>query len=90
MKIPNVFHVDLLTPYHETRAYGKAHSQPPPELIDGQEEYVIKEIIADRLHRRKRQYLVRWDGYGPEEDSWVNEKDMHADDLLEDYRLSKT
>jgi hypothetical protein len=47
MKIHNVFHVDLLTPYHETDAYGEAYSQPPPELIDGQQEYEVEEIIDD-------------------------------------------
>ena len=50
MKIHNVFHVDLLIPYQETDAYGTAYPQPPPELIDGEEEYEVEEIIADRTH----------------------------------------
>jgi hypothetical protein len=50
-KIHNVFHVDLLTPYHETQAYGITNSQPPPELIDGEEEYEVKEIIDHRTFR---------------------------------------
>jgi hypothetical protein len=58
MKIHNVFHVNLLTPYHETDAYGEAYSQPPPELFDGQQEYEVEKIINDRLHRCKKQYLV--------------------------------
>ena len=37
-KIHNVFHMDLLIPHKETQAYGEAYSQPPPELIDGEEE----------------------------------------------------
>jgi hypothetical protein len=47
MKIHNVFHVDLLPPYHETDAYREAYSQPPPELIDGEQEYEVEEIIDD-------------------------------------------
>jgi len=47
----NVFHVDLLTPYYETNAHGANYSQPPPELIHGQEEYKVKEIIKDHYYR---------------------------------------
>ena len=45
IKIHNVFHIDLLIPHHQTEAYGETYCQPPPELIDGEEEYEIKEII---------------------------------------------
>jgi Chromo (CHRromatin Organisation MOdifier) domain len=81
-KIHNVFHVDLLTPYYKTPAYGIMHSQPPPELIDGEEEYEVEEIIDHRTFRRKKQYLVKWLGYPMSENSWVNEKDLHSPQLL--------
>ena len=45
MKIHNVFHIDLLIPHCQTEAYGETYCQPPPELIDGEEEYEIEEII---------------------------------------------
>ena len=91
MKIHNVFHVDLLIPYKETEAYGETFSQPPPELIDGQEEYEVEEIITDRFNKckRKRQYLVKWLGYPTSENSWVDEADLHTPELLEEYCLSK-
>ena len=91
MKIGNVFHVDLLTPYHETDAYGPQPPKPPPELIDGEEEYEVEDIIDDRYNRRKRkrQYLVKWKGYPASENSWVDEQDLHSDELLADYHLSK-
>ena len=84
-----MFHVDLLTPYHETQEHGTNYTQPPPELINGEEEYQIEEIIDERINRRKKQYLVKWLGYPVSENSWVDEKDIHADKLLEEYRLSK-
>jgi hypothetical protein len=89
MKIHNVFHVDLLTPYHETDAYEEAYSQPPPELIDGEQEYEVEEIIDDQSRRHKQQYLVRWLGYPASENSWVNAEDLHSPELLAEYRLSK-
>ena len=45
MKIHNVFHIDLLIPYTETEAYSETFPQPPPEIIDGEEEYKVEEII---------------------------------------------
>jgi hypothetical protein len=47
MKINNVFHINLLTLYCETDAYGPQPAQPPPELIDGEEEYEVEDIIND-------------------------------------------
>src|ERR1700760_3676713 len=34
-----VFHTTLLTPYRETKEHGPNYIKPPPDLIDGQEEY---------------------------------------------------
>jgi hypothetical protein len=39
---------------------------PPPELIDGEEEYIIEEILDSRMFRRWLQYLVKWDSYSVE------------------------
>ena len=73
MRIHNTFHIDLLIPYKETEAYGETYMQPPPELIDGQEEYEVEEIINSRCtrHNKKLQYLVRWKGYLSSDNSWV-------------------
>src|SRR6266699_3832703 len=43
---------------------------PPPELIDGEEEYVVEEIRDRRMFRRRLQYLVKWEGYGTEGNTW--------------------
>ena len=82
-----MFHVDLLILYHETQAYGETHSQPPPELIDGEEEYEVEEIVGNRMFRRKKQYLVKWLGYPVSENSWVDAKDLHSPELLQKYNM---
>ncbi len=46
-KMHNVFHIDLLIPYVETQAYGQSYPQPPPDIIDGKEEYEVEEIVSD-------------------------------------------
>ena len=62
-----VFHVSLLEPYH---ARDGKPAPPGPVSIDGEDEWEIEEILAKRTMRGKPQYLVRWKGYSPAEDSW--------------------
>jgi hypothetical protein len=66
-----VFHVSLLRPYVES---GRVLPPPLPEIIEGEVEYVVERILAHRDvgtgKRTKRQYLVKWAGYGPEHNSW--------------------
>jgi hypothetical protein len=42
--IHNVFHASLLTPYLETTAHGPNYAKPPPDLIEGEEEYEVERI----------------------------------------------
>jgi hypothetical protein len=55
--IHNVFHASLLSPYHETLAHGPNFSRPPPDLIEGEEEYEVEKIVNHRYHRRARALL---------------------------------
>jgi hypothetical protein len=43
---------------------------PPPELIDGEEEDIVKEILDSRMFQWHLQYLVKWEGYGIEGNTW--------------------
>jgi hypothetical protein len=44
--IHNVFHASLLSPYVETITHGPNFSWPPPDLIDGEEEYEVEQLVA--------------------------------------------
>ena len=83
-----MFHADLLTPYRETELHGPNFMRPPPDLIDGEEEYEIKEILQSQRHGRgyKVQYLVKWKGYPDSENMWVDWNDLHADEKLVDFK----
>ena len=43
-----VFHIDLLTPYHETTMHGANYQCLPLDLVDREEEYEIEAIIDSR------------------------------------------
>ena len=87
-KIHNIFHADLLTPYHETKLHGPNFTKPPPDLIDGEEEYEVEEILQSRRSGRqcKVQYLIKWKGYPDSENQWVDWNDIHADEALADFK----
>src|SRR5882757_4552013 len=83
-QIHDVFHASLLTPYKETVEHGKNFLEPPPNIIEGEEEWEVEQILDKRIFGRskKLQFLVRWKGYSPAHDQWVNREDMAADDLV--------
>jgi hypothetical protein len=49
-----VFHIDLLTPYHETTMHGPNFTWPAPELIDWEEEYSMEKILDSRRFGRRQ------------------------------------
>jgi len=91
-KIHNVFHASLLTPYKETPKHGPNFLEPPPEIIDDTPEWEVETILKHRTFGRwkKKQHLVRWKGYSPAHDSWVNAEDLHAEDLVSEYKARPT
>ena len=58
-----IFNIIKLTPAPEDPAQGR-HVPPPllPEIIDGEEEWVVEEILDSRMINWKLRYLVKWDG----------------------------
>jgi hypothetical protein len=77
-RIHPVFHVSKLRPYTPDPISVRHPPSPPKTTItqSGIEEYEVETILDSRLYRTKLQYLVKWKGYGPEENSWEPEDNL--------------
>jgi hypothetical protein len=78
MGIHPVFYVGLLEPYWESSDPSRRQEVPLPDIIEDEPSYVVKEIVDSRWYgptkakfpKRFVQYMVVWEGYGPENNSW--------------------
>src|SRR5258708_24904453 len=55
-RIHNVFDRSLLTPYVQTQEHGENYLRPPPDIVEGEEQFEIENILR---HRRKGKVLGR-------------------------------
>jgi hypothetical protein len=89
MQVHNVFHVNLVKPYVPD---GTKPPPPPPLWIetDGSPTFKVECILDHRPDKRKgqtgrMQYLLRWQGFGPEHDTWEPEANILDKGLISAY-----
>ena len=70
------------------------YTQPPPHLVDGEEEFEVEKIINMKQMGRgcKTYSLVKWKGYPTSDNSWELWENIHADELIKEFqsRMLKT
>jgi len=98
LKIHPVFHVSLLAPWRvddEHPEHVDKQCRPPPVEVEGSQR-VVEQLLDKRVTMRKAQggnfipfveYLVRFQGCGPEEDQWRRAADID-DAHVADYEAS--
>ena len=83
----DVFHVNLLRPYHR----GRTPIPPPlPILVEGEYQFEVERILLHRDRKvgtsKRREYYVKWTGFGPEHCTWEQESNLqNAPDALAAY-----
>jgi len=81
-----VFNVVKLTPAVDDPIPGRRiPPPPPPEIIDGEEEWVVEEILDSKVINRKLRYLVKWKDFGIEHNSWEPRDNVHTPDLVAEF-----
>ena len=82
-----MFHACLLSHYKENDVHGPNHTNPPPNLINGAQEYKVKTLLAHRRQGQQRQYLVKWKGYDTSHNTWEPTRNLiNAGEALEEYK----
>jgi hypothetical protein len=81
-----VFHVVKLLPA-PTDPIPRCRPPPPldPEVVDGEMHYELDSILDGCLVCNKLQFLVSWRGYGYEDNSWVDDRDLDAPRLVKEF-----
>ena len=60
--------------------------RPPPEVVEGEEEYEVEAIIDHKREKGTWWYLIKWKGYGPESNTWEPRQNItHAEKILKAY-----
>ncbi|KAL4446711.1 hypothetical protein ABPG77_007955 [Micractinium sp. CCAP 211/92] len=81
MRMHNVFQVSLLTPFEESVLFSEPPSAQrylPPEHAE-QGWYGISRFVAKRGQGPTLQFCLRWQGYGPGEDTWEPADQLRSD-----------
>ncbi|KAK7929110.1 hypothetical protein WMY93_005505 [Mugilogobius chulae] len=85
MKIHPTFHVSQLKPFHESPLCPPAEPPPPAQIIDDHPAFSVRRLVDVRRRGRGFQFLVDWEGYGPEERSWVSRNLILDPALIEEF-----
>uniref|UniRef100_A0A3B1KF56 Chromo domain-containing protein n=1 Tax=Astyanax mexicanus TaxID=7994 RepID=A0A3B1KF56_ASTMX len=86
-RVHNSFHVSLLKPLVPGPLAEGVPDDVPPAAVEGEDSstYAVREVLDSRRRGGVLQYLIDWEGYGPEERCWVAAGDVLDPALLAEF-----
>jgi len=74
-------------PYKQTEGQGKNFPGQIPDIVEGQEEWVVSKVLDSRQKGRKKrlQYLLAWEGFPNADNTWEFEEDVFTPDLIKEF-----
>ena len=76
---------------HTTRPSRKLSHQrlgPFPvikKVRNGEKEFMVEKILDSQIINQKLRYLIKWEGYGIEHNSWEPADDVHAPECVTEF-----
>ena len=74
-----VIHISHLKPFTGTLDPTTIRHPPPPDIIDGEPHYHVEAFLNSRGSASRRRFLVKWTGYGDDDNRWVSESSLRQD-----------
>jgi hypothetical protein len=69
----------------DLQAPGKESIRNEKEEADERDDFVVEKICGFRKYRGETQYLVKWEGYGEEHNSWLDLKNLNCPRLIAEF-----
>ncbi|GAA5974652.1 hypothetical protein JCM11641_007040 [Rhodosporidiobolus odoratus] len=82
------FHISKPRRYTLNDADAFPSRDPPrPKLVkvDGEQEFKIEKVVDERVRQGKREFLVKWEGYPMDENTWEPEDRLKDTEALEEW-----
>lgn len=84
-RVHPTFHISCIKLARESALVPVTPPPQPPQLMEGEPVYTVKRLMACGHHGQGYQYLVDWEGNGPEERLWVSARNILDPSLIWDF-----